>query len=137
MKQLLLISTLILATACAGVKSEEEVISEIETLQMNGEYVEMQARYEYLLEHYPESENVASWMFQLAFLSHNSLNDLDKAKKYYTEFIKRFPTHKMVPAAKYELTYLGVPTSELPVIKKITALDSVRSDSTRLSKPKK
>ena len=43
----------------------------------------------------------------------NDIKDYDKAKKYYQEFLKKWPMHELAASVKWELDHLGKDISEL------------------------
>ena len=46
-------------------------------------------------------------MFLSAFLLNNDLHKLDSAKIVYEAFIQKYPSHELVPSAKFELETMG------------------------------
>jgi TolA-binding protein len=56
---------------------------------------------------YPHSERAAYALMKQAFLTHNVLRDLPRAKALYSEFLQTYPQHDLVPVAKQEIALLG------------------------------
>lgn len=72
-----------------------------------------------LIKYYPEGELAAKSIFMIGFINANHVNDLEEAKKYYTQFIEKYPDHELVDSARYELDTLGKSIDELPIFEKI------------------
>jgi len=43
----------------------------------------------------------------------NDLNDLEKAKEAYNEFLQKYPEHELAPSVQWELDHLGQDISEI------------------------
>ena len=63
--------------------------------------------FERILREYPESNAASHAMFMEAYVYHNFLIDLPKAKAKYTLFIKKYPDHELVVSAQAELDEIG------------------------------
>lgn len=74
-----------------------------------------------ITEHYPQGERAAEAAFMLGFINANDLKKLDEAKKYYTEFIEKYPDHELADDAQYELETLGKDINELPIFKQLNS----------------
>ena len=59
--------------------------------------------------------------FMIGYIYANALNDFDKARSEYNEFLKRFPKHELSPSVKFEIDYLGKDINEIPALKHITS----------------
>ena len=55
--------------------------------------------------------------FMIGFIYANVLDDLPKAESTYSEFIKEFPEHELVPSVKFELDYLGKQIKDIEDLK--------------------
>ncbi len=62
---------------------------------------------------YPDYEKVPSVMFLKAFVYEDQLHDLEKAKKYYEEFLARYPDSDFADDAEISLKNLGKTPEEL------------------------
>jgi outer membrane protein assembly factor BamD (BamD/ComL family) len=69
--------------------------------------------YDDLLSAYPNYSKKAECIFLKAFIYENQLNNLEEAKKYYTQFLDEFPTHQLAKDAEASLKYLGKSAEEL------------------------
>ena len=69
--------------------------------------------YDNLLNAYPNYSKKAECIFLKAFIYENQLNDLEEAKKYYTQFLEGYPTHPLAKDAEASLKYLGKSAEEL------------------------
>jgi outer membrane protein assembly factor BamD (BamD/ComL family) len=66
-----------------------------------------------IITNFPTFSKVPECVFLKAFVFENQLNDLEKASRYYNEFIIQFPNHLLVKDAKASLEYLGKSPEEL------------------------
>jgi len=78
-----------------------------------------------LINNYPQGKHTAEAAFMLGFINANDLKDFEAAKKYYTEFIKKYPKHELADDAQYELQTLGKDINDLPIFKKLNG-DSLK-----------
>jgi TolA-binding protein len=62
---------------------------------------------------YPQSSKAAYSLFLQGFIYENSLNDTAKARKFYTEFIDRYPNHEMSESARFSIAHLGKSADEV------------------------
>jgi len=73
-----------------------------------------------IVHYYPQGKRAAESLFMMGFINANDLKKYDDAKKYYTEFIQKYPKHELAPSARYELDNLGKDINELPFLKQIS-----------------
>jgi TolA-binding protein len=66
-----------------------------------------------LLASYPDYEKTPSVLFLKAFVYEDQLRDLDNAKKYYEEFLEKFPESDFADDAEMSLKNLGKTPEEL------------------------
>ncbi len=66
-----------------------------------------------IMTNYPDYEKTPSVMFLKAFVYEDQLHDLDKAKKYYEEFLAKYPESDFADDAKISLQNLGKSPEEL------------------------
>ena len=57
----------------------------------------------------------------IGYIYGNALNDFDKARFEYNEFLKRFPEHELSPSVKFEIEFLGKDINEIPTLNHITS----------------
>ena len=63
--------------------------------------------YDWVIEKYPAHKLAAQALFLKAFTFDNELHDIDNARFYYQEFIKRYPTNDFADDAKVLMENLG------------------------------
>ncbi len=66
-----------------------------------------------IAEKYPDSKWVADAMFQKAFTFDNDLHDKQLAKKYYEDFLKAYPNHKLAEDIKLLIPTLDKTDAQL------------------------
>jgi len=69
--------------------------------------------YNEIIEKYPDFSKKPECVFLKAFIYENQLNDLEKAKEFYTQFIAEYPTNQLAKDAEASLKYLGKSPEEL------------------------
>ncbi|MDZ7741781.1 MAG: tetratricopeptide repeat protein [Bacteroidota bacterium] len=69
--------------------------------------------YNRIINNYPEYEKVPQCVFLKAFVYENNLNDLNSAKKYYKEFLAKYPDDEFADDAEMSLQNLGKSPEEL------------------------
>ena len=72
--------------------------------------------YDWIIEKYPNDKRGATSLFLKAFTFDNDLNDFVNAKKYYEEFLAKYPTNEFAESAKFLLENLGKSEEELKQI---------------------
>ncbi|OPX35903.1 hypothetical protein B1H10_00125 [candidate division KSB1 bacterium 4484_188] len=83
-----------------------------------------------VLDEYPNGEFAAKSLFMIGFINANYLKNYDKAKKYYSEFLQKYPKNDLADDAKYEIENLGKNIDDLPFLRE----DSVKEEN-KLTKP--
>ncbi len=66
-----------------------------------------------IVEKYPASKEAPLALFNIGFIQANDLQNFSEAKKSYEKFIRDFPKHNLVTAAKQEIELMGVPPEAL------------------------
>ncbi len=66
-----------------------------------------------LIRDYPNFEKIPECFFLKAFIAENTLHHLSLADKYYKEFLKEFPTHKLAKDAEASIQNLGKTPEQL------------------------
>lgn len=69
--------------------------------------------YDWLSSKYPEHKRGQMALFMKAFLFDESLKDVENAKKYYQEFITKFPNHEFAKQAQLLMENLGKSQDEV------------------------
>ncbi len=78
-----------------------------ETARSLKTYTKAISLYDWVIEKYPTSKLAAQALFLKAFTFDNELHDLESARFYYQEFIKRYPTNDFADDAKVLMDNLG------------------------------
>ncbi len=73
--------------------------------------------YERLRTTFPDYRKSATALFMQAFIYETSLNDKEKAKAKYKEFIEKYPDHLLVPSAKATLDQLNANMTDEELIR--------------------
>lgn len=76
-----------------------------------------------LISEYPDATRSSEALFMKAYILNNSLQSYGEAKKYYEEFIRKYPNHELAASASAELKNMGISNEEI--------VDSWGEDSTR------
>ncbi len=118
--KLSLIGTLLLLSlfSCTNKVSEEDYYKAAKEAYTKENFSLAVQDFEKLVKNYPDGQRAAEASFMLGFINANDLKNLDAAKKYYTEFIKKYPKHELADDAQYELDNLGKDLNDLPIFKK-------------------
>ena len=119
---------LLLVGACSEKKSEKEYFDAGYEQYNKQNFEDAVNNFKLLVKYYPEGELAAKSIFMLGFINANHIENFDEARKYYTQFIEKYPDNELVDSAKYELETLGKSIDELPIFEKIEG-DS--ADTTR------
>lgn len=69
--------------------------------------------YEWIIEHYPNSDKAAQSLFLMAFMYENELQQLDSARTYYEKFLQQYPNHEFADDATVMLKNLGKTPEEI------------------------
>lgn len=69
--------------------------------------------YQRVVEKYPKASQAPAALFNIGFLYANELNDYEKGKAAYEQYIHDYPTDQLVPAAKSEIENLGKSPDEI------------------------
>lgn len=62
---------------------------------------------------YPESERAIFALFNKGYIYNNYIRDTSMAKSIYTDFIAKYPNHKLATDASVELQFLGKSAKEM------------------------
>ena len=69
--------------------------------------------YSWVVEKYPNNEQTANSTFMLGYTYDNDMKDYGEARKYYEQFLSKYPDHDLAESAKVLLENLGVPDDEI------------------------
>ncbi len=69
--------------------------------------------YNRILKDYPDFEKAPQCLFLKAFVYENNMNDIEKARKYYEEFLEKYPDDDFADDAEMSLKNLGKTPEEL------------------------
>lgn len=126
MKQLQIVVLLICLVACSP--SDGEIYNTAKTAEKE-QNVQLQFEsYKIIVNEFPNSQYHAEALFQLGFISNNYTKNFEDAKKYYREFIKKYPQHELADDAEVELQYIGVPIDNLPFLNGSIATESEQKE---------
>lgn len=64
-------------------------------------------------EDYPSSKEAPQALFMVGFIQSNDLYNFDEAKKIYSLFLKKYPTHEMRESAQKEIDNMGLTPEEI------------------------
>ncbi|RLD14340.1 hypothetical protein DRI50_05565 [candidate division KSB1 bacterium] len=111
----------ILAMACSKKLSEEQYYEKAKEAYSKHQINKALDYYKKLIAEYPQGKRAPESLFMLGFINANDLKNYDEAKKYYTEFINKYPKHELADDAQYELQNLGKDLNQLPFLKDSSA----------------
>lgn len=66
-----------------------------------------------IISEYPESERAVFALFNKGYIYNNYIRDTSMARNIYTEFIAKYPDHKLATDANVELQFLGKSAKEM------------------------
>lgn len=73
----------------------------------NKNYSKAVENFEILVKKFPYSKHNSEALFLLGFINYYELNNKVIAKKYYEEFLEKYPDHPLVDDVKYELEQIN------------------------------
>lgn len=116
---------LIMMASCSKTLSEEEYYDAAKEAYTKENFKLAVDNFLNIIKHYPQGKRAAEANFMLGFINANDLKNFDEAKKYYEEFIAKYPDHELADDAQYELKTLGKDINDLPIFKKLNG-DSLK-----------
>ncbi len=69
--------------------------------------------YHRVYDKFPASKRAPFCLFMEAFIYENQLHGMEKAKKLYEEFMKKYPDHELAKDVKFSLDHLGKSDEEM------------------------
>lgn len=104
------------------VLSCSEKVSEKEYFDLATQYMDQQnwikaeENFSKVIAEYPNGLFSSKAIFMVGYLNANHMKNFDKARKYYTEFLEKYPDHELADAARYELEHIGKDVEDLPFL---------------------
>ena len=96
MKYLSALLLVFFIAACSTKLSEEEYYSKAQEMYAGQKFDLAIENFKGIAENYPQGKHHAEALFMLGFINANDIKNLDEAKKYYTEFVQKYPNHEIV-----------------------------------------
>lgn len=81
--------------------------------QYKNEFSKTIEYYDRIVNTYPNTPQAVASLFKKAYTYENGLNDNDRAKAAYEEFIKKYPNHELADDAQTMIDFLGKPADDL------------------------
>ena len=66
-----------------------------------------------ITEKYPNSSRAPYSLFLQGYINENSKGDTSAARKYYTQFIEKYPQHEMAESAQFSIINMGKSADEI------------------------
>lgn len=108
---------LVLVTGCSKEAGEKEYFDLAYQYMSKEQWKEAEQNFQKILDKYPNGVYSSKALFMVAFINANYMDNQKKARKYYTEFLEKYPKHDLADDAKYELENLGKDIDDLPFLK--------------------
>ncbi len=131
MKYFLSFLLMIAVISCSKKMSESEYYNKANEAYSAKDILTAVDNFKKQIETYPKGENYSKAVFMLGYIHANDLKKYDEARKYYNEFIEKFPNDTLVSAAKYELETMGQDINTLPMFKNLNKSDSGKTVNTK------
>jgi len=119
MKYFLSLLLLLSVVSCGKKLSEAEYYQKATTAYSAKDVKAAVDNFEKLIANYPKGENYSRALFMLGYINANDLKKYDDAKKYYNEFIQKFPNDSLAKAARYEIETMGKDINTLPMFQNL------------------
>lgn len=127
MKYLTALLLVFFIAACSTKLSEEEYYSKAQEMYAGQKFDLAIENFKAIAANYPQGKHHAEALFMLGFINANDIKNLAEAKKYYSEFVQKYPNHDLADDAQYELDNLGKDINDLPIFKDAAADSSTDS----------
>jgi len=102
--------------SCSEKVSEKEYFDLATQYMDQQNWVQAEENFSKVIQEYPNGLFSSKALFMLGYVNANPLKNFEKAKKYYTEFLERYPDHELADAARYELENMGKDVEDLPFL---------------------
>ncbi len=109
-----------LGIACSEKVGEKEYFNLASKYMEEQNWQKAEEYFNKICEEHPNGLFSSKALFMVGYINANHLKDYDKARKYYTEFLNKYPDHELAVAAKYELDNLGKGLDDLPFLQEKT-----------------
>ncbi len=106
-----------LVLSCSEEMGEKEYFDLANQYMGQQNWEKAEQNFEIIYQKFPNGVFSSKALFMMGYLNANHLNNLEKARKYYTEFLEKYPNHELADDAKYELENLGKDVEDLPFLK--------------------
>ncbi len=103
--------------SCSKKMSEKEYYDLANQYMAQEKWQQAEQYFEKILQEYPNGVFSSKATFMVGFINANYLKNYDKARKYYSLFLEKYPRHELADDAKYELDHLGKGMEDLPFLK--------------------
>ncbi len=114
---LLLLNMLFLVLlGCSKKVGEKEYYDMAYQYMGKEKWSEAEQNFQKILDQYPNGIYSSKALFMVGFINANYLGNYEKAKEYYTKFLKKYPNHDLADDARYEIENLGKNVDELPFL---------------------
>ena len=80
-----------------------------------------------ITEKYPNSNRAAYSLFLQGYINENSKQDTATARKFYTQFLEKYPTNEMAESARFSLSNMGKSPEEIVRGFQPSSADSVQT----------
>lgn len=102
--------------SCSKKVSEKEYFDLATQYMDQQNWVQAEENFSKVIQEYPNGLFSSKALFMLGYINANPLKNFEKAKKYYTEFLEKYPDHELAEAARYELENMGKDVEDLPFL---------------------
>ena len=128
---LLAISSLVLAGlfSCSEKLPEAEYFKTGYDLYNTNKFKEAIENFDSVIKYYPDGSFAPKAMFMVGYIYSNHMNDLENARKYYQDFLNKYPDHELAKSAEYELATLGKDINDLDIFKNSDSLQASEKKS--------
>ncbi len=107
----------IFLAGCSSKLSEDEYYEKAKDAYSKEQFQKALNYFKDIVKYYPEGKRAPEALFMLGFINANDLKKYDEAKKYYQQFIDKYPNHELADDAEYEIKTMGKDLDELPFLK--------------------
>ena len=111
---ILLIALFILS--CSEKVSEKEYFDLATQYMDQQNWIKAEENFSKVIEEYPNGLFSSKAIFMVGYLNANHMKNFEKARKYYSEFLEKYPDHELAEAARYELENMGKDVEDLPFL---------------------
>lgn len=130
---LVLLLFVIFSAGCGSKAGEKEYFDLAYQYMGKEKWSDAEMDFQKILDEYPNGVYSSKALFMIGFINANYLQNEEKARKYYTEFLEKYPNHDLADDAKYELDNLGKNIDDLPFLRD----NKASADSLSSGSPKK